>query len=101
MSVTGNTIIITNKSNVTYTIDATNVKFVKANAISAIGSVLIGDTVIVQGTVTGQNVIASSIIDNGVTSTQSITQTQMRHQKGRGSFFVGIGNFFHNLFGFF
>lgn len=104
-AINGNQLTITNKSNVTYTVDATNAKIIKNNATSSISSLNVNDNVIIQGTVNGNSVVASSIIDRGPTpnpiqqnnSNQPINQNQGLMNR----FFRGIGGFFHNLFGFF
>jgi hypothetical protein len=93
---------VTNKSNVTYTVDATSATVEKGNAVSSISNVAVGDNVVVQGTVNGNAVTASSVIDSGAAPTaNSTTNTSGAHQGGMGGFFSGIGSFFHSLFGFF
>lgn len=93
--VSGATVIITNSSNVTYTIDASNATVMKGNATSTLSSVNVGDSVIVQGAVNGTTVTASSVID----------QTNPgQNAPGKGNhlgFFGSIGAFFTHLFGFF
>jgi hypothetical protein len=92
VSVTGNSVVITNKSNVSYTVDATNAKIVKGPAVATIASVAVGDSVIVQGTVNGNAVVAASLIDQTkVTASGSVAH------KG---FFGGMGSFFAKIFGF-
>lgn len=103
-AINGSTLtIITANNTVTYTIDATNATIEKDNATSTITSVAIGDNVLVQGTVSGTSVTATSVIDQGVPHTPSSTPSQ---SNGNGGGFVGgfmnsIGGFFHHLFGFF
>ena len=94
-STTGNSITITNASNVTYTVDATNAKIQKGNALTTISSISVGDTVVVQGSVNGTAVVASSIIDQtkAVTSGTSTVPASV-------GFFGGIRGFFSKLFGF-
>jgi len=103
-AINGSVITVTNKSNVTYTVDATNATVEKGNATSSISAVTVGDNVIVQGTVNGSSITASSIIDSG-TNTASVnpedTNSNKTHQGGIGGFFNNIGSFFHNIFGFF
>jgi hypothetical protein len=98
-AVNGTTITVTNKSNVTYTIDASAATVVKGNVTSSIANVATGDNVLVQGTVNGTSVTASSVIDQGAPNSASAA-----HQ-GSGGFsggiFNAIGGFFHKLFGFF
>jgi hypothetical protein len=92
-AINGSTLSITNKSNVTYMIDATNAAITKDNATSTLSSVAVGDNVVVQGTVNGSSVTASTVIDQGVTQTSS---TGVVH-----NFMGAIGGFFTRLFGFF
>jgi len=47
----------------TYTVNASNATIIKNNATSSIGSVVVGDRVFVQGTVTGNSVVATTIRD--------------------------------------
>ncbi len=47
----------------TFIVDATNAKVIKNNATSTISGILVGDTIRVQGTITGTNVIATVIHD--------------------------------------
>lgn len=53
-------------TNVIYAVDATNAKIIKNNATSSISSVLVNDTVRVQGTVSGTNVSATIIHDGAI-----------------------------------
>ncbi len=48
---------------VTYSIDATNAKITKNNTASTVSSIIIGDTLAIQGTVDGTNVTATMIRD--------------------------------------
>jgi hypothetical protein len=99
-AINGNTITITNKSNVTYTVDVTSAKIMVKNAVATVSSVVAGDTVIVQGSVNGNTIIASTMIDNGV---QKVTATPVQISgsttKNQG-FFGGLGGFFSRMFGF-
>lgn len=109
-AINGSSLTVTNKSNVTYTIDATNAKVQKGNSSSTVSAIVVGDNVLVQGTVNGTSVAASSVIDTGVAHTQNTNaprgddnttaQSPQDHGNG-GGFFGGIRNFFHNIFGFF
>jgi len=91
-TISGSTLTITNKSNVVYTVDATNAKIAQGSNTIAIGGITVGDMVVVQGTVNGTSVVASSVIDQKVAST-----TTTQPSKG---FFGSIGAFFSHLFGF-
>ena len=100
-AINGSMLTVTNKSNVTYTVDATNATVEKGNIASSTSAIAVGDNVVVQGTVSGNSITATSVIDGGAntTTTNSTNSTPSTHQGG--GFFGGIGNFFHNLFGFF
>lgn len=101
-AVSGNTLTISNKSGVTYTVDATNATIEKSGAKSSVSAIAIGDNVVVQGTVSGTSVVASSIIDRGATPVGAANATSTRAQgRGMGGFFGAIGGFFRNIFGFF
>jgi Domain of unknown function (DUF5666) len=93
VSVTGNSIVITNKSNITYTIDATTAKIVKGPNAATITNIAVGDQVLAQGTVNGNSVVATSIYDQ----VKPATATTAPKAKG---FFGKIGSFFGGLFGF-
>ena len=103
-AVSGNTITITNKSNVTYTIDATNAKFVSAGTTnSTISSIVVGDNVVVQGTINGNSVVASSVIDQKAKTNESANKSEDKQESNRGfmgGMMNGVGNFFKHLFGF-
>ncbi len=63
-AVSGTTVTITNKSNVTYTIDASNAKVVSGqNNTATVSNIAVGDSIVVQGAVDGNSVIATTIID--------------------------------------
>ena len=99
-AVSGNTLTVTNKSGVTYAVDATNAKVQKGNALSSVSAILVGDNVVVQGTVQGGAVAAYSVTDQGPTPTPGTTSSGQ--PRGAGGGFMGmIGGFFQHLFGFF
>lgn len=94
VSISGTTLTITNASNVTYTIDASNAKIVKDGTSTTISGLATGDSIVAQGTVNGTSVTAASIIDH---------QGNGDEQNGNTphfGFFGAIGNFFKHLFGF-
>ncbi len=71
-SISGNTITVVSKgfgrgattaTPTTYTIDATNASVTKSGAASSVSALVMGDTVMVEGTVTGTNVVATAIRD--------------------------------------
>ncbi|MCX6721405.1 MAG: hypothetical protein NT026_02270 [Candidatus Staskawiczbacteria bacterium] len=102
-AVSGSTITITNTSNVTYAIDATSAKFFVPGVTNpTILSVAVGDNVVVQGTVNGNSVVASSVIDQKA-KPKNTANNPGNSQKPKGFFsgmMGGIGNFFKRLFGF-
>jgi len=95
-AISGSSITITNKSNVTYTVDATNAKIVTGNTTGTISNVAVGDSIVVQGTVNGTSVTATTIIDQAKPANASATAGKPA-PKG---FFGSIGSFFSHLFGF-
>ncbi len=93
-AVSSTTITITNKSNVTYTIDATTAKITTKGKIGAIGDIKVGDTILAQGTVNGTSVVAVTVVDQGGKAAEN-------NGNGKGPGFFGrIGSFFAHLFGF-
>ena len=99
--INGSMLTVTNKSNITYTVDATNATVEKGNIASSTSAIAVGDNVVIQGTVSGNSITATSVIDGGsnTATANSTNGTLSTHQSG--GFFGGIGNFFHSLFGFF
>jgi hypothetical protein len=98
-SVSSSSITITNKSNVTYTVDVSNAKIIKGNATSTVASIVSGDAVLVQGTINGTSVTASGVIDQAAHPQPKDNPGKGLGERVRG-FFGGIGNFFSHLFGF-
>lgn len=92
-SISGNNIVITNKSNITYTIDATTAKITTGQTVGTITNIVVGDQILVQGNINGNSVIATSIYNQ----TKPTTTTNTPKAKG---FFGMIGSFFGKLFGF-
>ena len=99
-ALSGSTISITNKSNVSYVINATNAKIIQGqNTVIALSNITIGDSLIVQGVINGNSVTASSIIDQP----RSVESNQAPKNDSTGThvgFIGGIGAFFGKLFGF-
>ena len=62
----------------TFSIDATNATVMKNNATSSISNIIIGDTIMVQGTINGKNITAT-IIRDGLTNPGKMGE-------GRGNF---------------
>jgi hypothetical protein len=94
-SINGTSLTITNASNVTYTVDTSGATIKKDNATSTVSNISVGDRVIVQGTVNGTSITASSIIDQGVAPSNT------NSTGNNGGFFGAIRGFFHKMFGFF
>lgn len=51
----------TGTASTTYTVDATSATVTKGSATSTVSAILVGDTVMIKGTVTGTNVVATAI----------------------------------------
>ena len=98
-AISGSSITITNKSNVSYTVDASNAKIVQGQNTITVSNLTVGTSVIVQGSVNGNSVTATSIIDQ-VQPTPNGTTDGQTHTNDRPGFFGGIGHFFMHLFGF-
>jgi hypothetical protein len=97
-TVSGTALSVTNKSNVTYTVDVSGAVISKNNATSSASDINVGDRVVVQGTINGTSITASSIIDQGVMAMGTNSTSTQENNKG---FFGAIRGFFHNMFGFF
>lgn len=96
-AISGATLTLTNNSNVQYTVDASSAKIVQGQSTSTLSAIAVGDTVIVQGTVNGSSVTASTVIDHKL---PAVKITGNEEKKGGQGFFGGIGSFFAHLFGF-
>jgi len=98
-AITGSTLSITNKSNVSYTIDASSAKITEGQDTVSLSSVNVGDSIIVQGTVNGTSVVASTIIDQTKPASGTTAQSGAQREPQAG-IFAKIGQFFIHLFGF-
>jgi hypothetical protein len=95
-AINGSSLTITTKSNVTYTVDASNAKVLTGQTTASLSNVIVGDSVLVQGTVNGTSVTATSVIDQSHSSTVANgSKTAPAH-----GLLGGIGQFFMHLFGF-
>lgn len=94
-TISGSTISITNKSNVVYTVDATNAKILQGKNTVTVSTLKIGDTVVVQGMVNGTSIVATSVMDQ----TKPANSGNGNNNPHPG-FFTGIGQFFMHIFGF-
>lgn len=101
------TLTVTAKSGTVYTVTVGTATVQKAgvgSTAATLSSIALGDTVLVQGTVQGTSVTASSIIDQGIVgSVPSISGENEGDTKsvGHQGFMGAIGGFFSHLFGFF
>lgn len=105
-SISGSSIVITNKGNASYTVDATNAKIIAGGntASSTVANIAVGDNVIVQGTINGNAITATTVVDHGVNPPQDVHQTPSDSDhsfSGRvGGLLGNVGGFFKHLFGF-
>jgi hypothetical protein len=98
-SISGSSLTVTNASNITYTVDASNATIVNGKATSTISNISVGDNVVVQGVVNGTSVTASSIIDQG-SGSKGNGKPAGTPPAGPLKIFSAIGNFFKHIFGF-
>jgi co-chaperonin GroES (HSP10) len=95
-AISGDTITVSTKSGISYVVAASGAKVVDGKNQTSLSNLAVGDTVIVQGSVNGTQVTASSIIVQKAIVQNSTTQPA---QKQLG-FFGRVGQFFLRLFGF-
>lgn len=63
-SINGVILTITSRNNTVYTVDTSTAKIVKnRNTIITLADIKVGDTIMAQGTVTGTNVVATTVFD--------------------------------------
>jgi hypothetical protein len=98
-AISGNTLTVATKAGATYTVDASSAVVSKNHATSSVSSITVGDSVIVQGSVNGSAVSASSILDQNANAAAGANGSVKIGMMG--GFFGAIGGFFHSLFGFF
>ncbi|MEI8130666.1 MAG: hypothetical protein WCG55_04155 [bacterium] len=97
-TISGNTVTVSNRENVTYTVDVTNAKVEQKGTASTVSSLTIGDMVIVQGTVNGTTVTATSVIDQGVAQAPETSSKETNQAPEKQGFFSKIGSFFGRFF---
>ncbi len=90
-AVSGDTVTITNKGNVSYTIDVTNATVTKNGTTSTAANIAVGDNVLAQGTINGTSVTAVSLTDSAKATAGGSTTAHL-------GFFGAIGAFFSKLF---
>jgi len=94
-AISGSTITITNSGTATYTVDATNAKILQGKNTITISGIKVGDSIMVQGTVNGTFIAASTIIDQ-----VKLAAKAGIGQKPKMGIFGSVGQFFRRLFGF-
>ena len=95
-AVSGSTLIVSTKSGISYTVDASSAKIVSGKDTVTVSALTTGEQVVVQGAVNGTNITASSVITEKNTSASATGDANKAPQ----GFFRGIGHFFLGLFGF-
>ena len=95
-AISSSTLTVTTKSGIAYTVNASGATVVKDHATSTLSRVTQGDAVIVQGTMNGTSVTASSVIDSSAVPASEHGIMSAVHR-----FFGGVRGFFARLFGFF
>lgn len=97
-SVNGSSVSITNKSNVSYIVDVTSAKVLAGNAASSVANIKVGDMLLVQGTVNGNAITATTVIDQPVKAAGANAPTGGKPVPH--GILGGIQQFFSHLFGF-
>lgn len=82
-AISGSTLTLDNKAAADFKVDASAADFAKGGKVQVLADVAVGDTVMVQGAVTGSNVKASAVIE----------------QPGKMGLFGFLGHFFSKMFG--
>jgi len=95
-AINGSVLTVTNRSNVTYSVDVISAKIMQGQNIITKLNLAVGDSVIIQGTVNGTSIVASSVVDQA----KSTNTTSNSEQKPKVGFFGKIGGFFKHMFGF-
>ena len=97
-AINGNSLTITNSGSATYTVDVTNAKITRPGVTTAtVANITVNDHVLVQGTVNGTAITATSVIDQPAPATTSTATTTPPAPRG---ILGSIGLFFSHLFGF-
>ncbi len=100
-AIEGTTLTVTNKSGVTYMVNITSATVSKKGVADAtVSDIAVDDNVLIQGTVNGTSVTATSVVDQGTTPTTK-TATRGTNLNTHAGFMAAIGGFFSHLFGFF
>ena len=105
-AINGNTLTVTTMASTTYTVDASNAKILQGPNAVSLSTLTVGEKVIIQGTINGTSVIATTVIDQVGRSNVQGSGQQDRGQGGdngqgqKKGIFGNIGGFFKHLFGF-
>ena len=97
-TISGNSVTVSNRENVTYTVDVTNAKVEQKGTTATVSSLTVGDMVIVQGTVNGTTVSATSVIDQGVAQAPETSSKVTNQAPQKQGLFGKIGAFFGRFF---
>jgi hypothetical protein len=96
-AINGTSLTVTNPGGATYSVDASGAKFIKGADTVAVSDIAVSDKVVIQGSVSGTSVVASTVIKQAV---PQIAGAQAGGRPRPQGFFGGIGQFFGHLFGF-
>jgi len=102
-AVSSSTITVTTATNIVYTVDITKAKILQGQKVATLADIIVGEKVIVQGTINGSSVAATTVIDQknpgSVNGQENGERNGMDNGKKAG-FFGRVGGFFKGLFGF-
>jgi len=94
-AISGDTITVSSKgfgqsaTTTTYTVDATNATVTKSGAASSVSAIAVGDTIMVQGTVSGTSVTATKINDGVMAGGKSGSNGSTAIPAGNGQPIIG------------
>ena len=99
-SMSTSTIAVTTASGIVYTVNVSSAKIALNNSLVSLSSLAVGDKVIVQGSVSGTSINASSVIEQKRLNDNNGDENGDNQNKMHRGFFGSMGNFFAHLFGF-
>lgn len=102
-AINGTSLTVTTASNVIYTVDASNAKIVEGQNTVALSAIVVGNNVLVQGTVNGTSIAASTVVDQSAPAGAPVGGIPNSGNGQPRGFFGGIGSLFKSfahLFGF-
>lgn len=101
-TVSGTTLTVaTAQGGISYSVDASAATVRKGAATSSVSSISVGDRVVVQGSVNGTSVTASSIIDQGTSDAAGTPESSENQGQEPRGIMGAVRGFFQHLFGFF